>query len=560
MSAISPSSKSDDNINSQSLGSILRATLIGEENNKQSSGNIELTSLSPAIGAGTGTNSGARNDNSDTDDDDDDGARNGTFRLKSKSSLNTNDEEFKFDVLPETPKLIKQCLQYPVMQWLAYIFAESVWIYLALLGMICAFGSSLVDDISSELMRLHCVFAGLAPGAGAMYFFWVLYPMVLVGASVAITRQISPNAVGSGIPEMKSILTGFSIPVFLTARTLVAKFIGMILALGSGLSIGTEGPFVHMSCIIATIILRIPIFRGIRLSRSLRKHMLAAACAVGVASSLGAPVGGVLFSVEVTNTIYQTTHHAKGFFCAVCGAFAFVIFNDLTQLITSDTVGHRAFVSLFTTHFEPLPYVHAEVPLFVLLSLICGFLGGLFNFAYMKLVSFRRTHRKNYPNIFNPIPYALLVVLFTATASFPTGDVALYDPLRRYYPGGNFFEFSLDRVVNELFLETDLKYLRAAESWMYPSLAVNLILFAIGKSILTILAISIAIPSGIFLPIFAIGAAYGRLFGELFRIMFGEGIVAGGYAVIGAAAFTASCTGTVSTAVIIFEVCFVLFC
>ena len=61
------------------------------------------------------------------------------------------------------------------------------------------------------------------------------------------------------------------------------------------------------------------------------------------------------------------------------------------------------------------------------------------------------------------------------------------------------------------------------------------------------------VPSGIVTPVFAFGAVLGRLFGEIVVLCGGGTELAGGYAVVGAAAFTAGITGTVSIAVIVFE-------
>ncbi len=52
---------------------------------------------------------------------------------------------------------------------------------------------------------------------------------------------ISPYAVGSGIPEIKSILSGIDLSRVLGLRTLVAKLIGMIGAVGAGLVVGRTG-------------------------------------------------------------------------------------------------------------------------------------------------------------------------------------------------------------------------------------------------------------------------------------------------------------------------------
>ena len=116
---------------------------------------------------------------------------------------------------------------------------------------------------------------------------------------------------------MRSILGGFTLPGYLSGRALIAKGFGLICALGSGLSIGKEGPFVHLSCIIATQLLKLDIFRQIKRSTDLTHHVLSAACAAGVTATFGAPIGGVLFSIEVTTTYYMTTNYWRAFFCSV---------------------------------------------------------------------------------------------------------------------------------------------------------------------------------------------------------------------------------------------------
>lgn len=55
---------------------------------------------------------------------------------------------------------------------------------------------------------------------------------------------------GSGIPEMKCILSGVGLNQYLSMRTLIAKVIGLVAAMGSGVSVGKEGPFVHISCVL----------------------------------------------------------------------------------------------------------------------------------------------------------------------------------------------------------------------------------------------------------------------------------------------------------------------
>lgn len=48
------------------------------------------------------------------------------------------------------------------------------------------------------------------------------------------------NWTGSGIPEMKTILRGVQLNEYLTFKTLVAKVIGLMATLGSGMPLGKE--------------------------------------------------------------------------------------------------------------------------------------------------------------------------------------------------------------------------------------------------------------------------------------------------------------------------------
>ncbi len=48
--------------------------------------------------------------------------------------------------------------------------------------------------------------------------------------------------------QVKTILSGFIIRGYLGAWTLLVKTVGMVLAVGAGLSLGKEGPLVHVAC------------------------------------------------------------------------------------------------------------------------------------------------------------------------------------------------------------------------------------------------------------------------------------------------------------------------
>ena len=77
-------------------------------------------------------------------------------------------------------------------------------------------------------------------------------PVFLVLFSAGFVHVVAPQAIGSGIPEMKTILRGVVLKEYLSAKTLVAKALGLTATLGSGMPLGKEGPFVHIASIVAT--------------------------------------------------------------------------------------------------------------------------------------------------------------------------------------------------------------------------------------------------------------------------------------------------------------------
>ena len=79
------------------------------------------------------------------------------------------------------------------------------------------------------------------------FAIWVGSAIFLTLIATSVGEYISKDAEGSGIPEMKSILAGVNIYRYLSFQTLIGKIIGLTAALSAGLSIGKEGPFVHLA-------------------------------------------------------------------------------------------------------------------------------------------------------------------------------------------------------------------------------------------------------------------------------------------------------------------------
>ncbi|XP_064431902.1 chloride channel protein 1 isoform X11 [Mirounga angustirostris] len=283
--------------------------------------------------------------------------------------------------------------------------------------------------------------------------------------------------------------------------------------------------------------------------------MLTVGCAVGVGCCFGTPLGGVLFSIEVTSTYFAVRNYWRGFFAATFSAFVFrvlAVWNKDAVTITA----------LFRTNFRmDFPFDLQELPAFAVIGICCGFLGAVFVYLHRQVMlgvrknkalsRFLAKHRLLYPGI---------VTFVIASFTFPPG-------MGQFMAG----ELMPREAISTLFdNNTWVKHVGDPESlgqsavWIHPQVNVVIIifLFFIMKFWMSIVATTMPIPCGGFMPVFVLGAAFGRLVGEIMAMLFPDGILfddiiykilPGGYAVIGAAALTGAVSHTVSTAVICFE-------
>uniref|UniRef100_UPI003AABA582 chloride channel protein 2-like n=1 Tax=Centroberyx gerrardi TaxID=166262 RepID=UPI003AABA582 len=433
------------------------------------------------------------------------------------------------------------------------------WIFLILLGLLMALVSWVVDFcIAICLQAQKWMYGGLDSNVFLQYLAWVTYPVVLITFSAGFTQILAPQAVGSGIPEMKTILRGVVLKEYLTFKTFVAKVIGLTCALGSGMPLGKEGPFVHIASLCAALLSKfMSLFGGIYENESRNIEMLAAACAVGVGCCFAAPIGGVLFSIEVTSTFFAVRNYWRGFFAATFSAFIFrvlAVWNRDEETITA----------LFKTRFRlDFPFDLQELPAFAVIGIASGFGGALFVYLNRLIVQFIRKQKAiNKFLMKKRLLYPALVTLLVSTLTFPPG-------FGQFMAGKLTQKESLvtlldNRTWAKQGIAEEFDYIGHSQAWKHPqvNVFVTLVLFIVMKFWMSALATTIPVPCGAFMPVFVIGAAFGRLVGESMAAWFPDGIhtdgtiypiVPGGYAVVGAAALSGAVTHTVSTAVIVFE-------
>ncbi|WPG99578.1 Hypothetical protein R9X50_00239600 [Acrodontium crateriforme] len=331
-------------------------------------------------------------------------------------------------------------------------------------------------------------------------------------------------AAGSGIPEIKTILSGFVIPGFLSFKVLSVKAMGAVFAVATGMCLGKEGPFVHISACVGWLVANL--FPKYRDNGRKMREMLSAACAAGLSVAFGAPIGGVLFSYEEISSYFPRKVLWRAFLCSLTAA---IVLKALNPTGTGKLV-------LFETHYGEASYQAAHFPVFVLLGIAGGVFGGLFcklNFAWSKrfrAIPLIRNH---------PVFETVLVVLVTTLLQFP-------NPLIRD---------SGDKIVKALLADC-----RSSTSWVCQHEASSatdaertnyifyLIYGTLTKLILTVITFGIKVPSGVIIPALDAGALFGRLVGQF--VSTSPGI----FAMVGAAAFLAGVSRmTISLGVIMFE-------
>uniref|UniRef100_A0A8C2KST3 Chloride channel K n=1 Tax=Cyprinus carpio TaxID=7962 RepID=A0A8C2KST3_CYPCA len=442
-------------------------------------------------------------------------------------------------------------------------FASMEWYYLTL-DASCVYRALLNLSPCHSLLLAHQWLYRCLKGHHLLQFLcWTLYPACLCALSTSFAHSICPFSAGSGVPEARAILLGMDMPDYLSLSNLFAKLFGLICTLASGSTVflGKVGPFVHLSVMVGAFMSRLHVScRGGKqvAEQHSKGEMLVVASAVGVASCFGAPVSGVLFSIEVMGTHYSVRNYCPCFFAAACGAITF-------RLLSVCSTDQETIQALFKTSFSSdLPYQPFEIFIFVLLGLFCSILSCIYLFCHRWALRFVKTNK--------PISRLLATEksLYSAIVAF------LLACFTFYHSAGHFIasELTMKQLLTSLLDDTSWYSVSQNASalpepqktfwqaWNPPgkSYFQTLGFFITAKVGLLVVACTLPLPAGYFMPVFVYGAAVGRLVGEGSAYFLSDGISSakslinpGGYALAGAAAFSGAVTHTLSPALLALE-------
>ena len=332
-----------------------------------------------------------------------------------------------------------------------------------------------------DRLVLMCAASGLIGGAMSVFYRFVLtwageirleaYKLantplrililfagfIAVGMIVGKITQGEPLISGSGIPQVEAQLQGEIHPNWV--KVIVKKFVAGALCILCGLSLGREGPSIQLGAMTAQ-----GLAEKTKRSEIEKKYLVASGACAGLAGAFNAPLAGVMFGLEEIHKNFSKL--------ALLTALLASIASDLISKAfygTSSALG-LGLVTLFKYRYYWV---------FVLVGVIMGFVGALYNFT---LIGTQKLYRKL------PIPVWMRIVIPFICAA----GIGFFLP--EIMGGGH-------------------DVIEALNAGKY-TLGFMVILL-LGKFLFSMISYSSGAPGGIFFPLLVIGSLTGGIVGKL---------------------------------------------
>ena len=172
-----------------------------------------------------------------------------------------------------------------------------------------------------------------APGLGS--WFVVLAPVVGGLLYGPLVSRFAPEARGHGVPEVMYAVNRLG--GRMRPQVPIVKSLASALCIGSGGSVGREGPIVQIGSALGSVTGQL-----VRVSESQLRLLVACGAAGGISATFNAPIAGVFFALELILRNFETR------------SFGLVVLSS----VTADAIGRAAFGS---HPFLSLPGVHVQL-------------------------------------------------------------------------------------------------------------------------------------------------------------------------------------------------------
>lgn len=328
----------------------------------------------------------------------------------------------------------------------------------------------------------------------------LIFPLITtLGGLISgvLVFKFAPETKGSGIPFVKMVMARMG--NITRVRTIVVKFLAGVAGIGTGLSLGREGPSVQLGAGAGALVGKIFKMKGTDQGK-----LIAAGAGSAIGATFNAPIAGTIFVLEELVNKFSAS----------------LLFPVLVATVTASSVARHF---LGNNPSFTIPYITHDlsfegISVCIILGIVAGFLGVAFAKIIYKNNEFFEKMDK-IPNWLKP-----------AIAGFGIGVIGLFIP---YVLGSG--NLSVD-----LLLQHKL------------ALSVVVLVFAV-KFFVTPFCFGSGAAGGIFLPMLMLGSFLGYIVASIFN-MFGFHVDVVVMAMIGMGAFLASVARTPITAVVmVFE-------
>ncbi|MFZ5351291.1 MAG: ClC family H(+)/Cl(-) exchange transporter [Bacillota bacterium] len=291
---------------------------------------------------------------------------------------------------------------------------------------------------------------------------WMLV-LLFMGLGIGFIIRLCPLAGGSGIPQIAGELANKLDMNWW--QVLLSKFIGGIISIAAGLSLGRQGPSVQIGAALGKGYSKL-----LGRSKTEESFLMTGGAAAGLSAAFGAPFAGVMFSLEILH---------KGFSPNILASVTVACIS--ADVVTKNFFGLKPLFDFRSISvMQPAQYIAL-----LALGAVLGVLGCLFNGSmYYTQKAYQLTAL---PSYYRPvIPFIL------------AGIVGIYVP--QVLGGGQF-------LIEDL----------TARSF---GISVIITILTV-KYIYTLICLNSGAPGGIFMPVMVIGSLLGNLFGYI--LIFGMG-------------------------------------
>ena len=355
---------------------------------------------------------------------------------------------------------------------------------------------------------------------------WLIVVTPALGLLIVawIANKYAPEAQGNGVPEVISAVAkkhGIIRPRVAGLKALLSG-----LCIGTGGSVGAEGPIVQIGAAIGSVL-----GQFLRLNERNVKVLVASGAAAGISATFGAPLAGVIFACEIILGSFSVGSLTPVVISAVLADVAFrnagVWFHELPGF-HSHRIGEAGqILPLFNLQQSFAFDQHAALPLYLVLGLLAGVVSVGFTRA---IYGTEDLFKKLFPTWIHKAIVGGLIV----------GLCGMHPALHGLFGGGY-------DPVNQTLMATDMQHI---------VLGLNLLLVLLVLKFVTCsCTLAGGGSGGIFAPSLFLGAVLGGIVGQLAAWLFpAMQIQPGAFSVVGMAAVVAGTThGPISAVLILFE-------